>query len=243
MIFAAGLGTRLRPLTGTIPKALVKIEGKPLLEIVIDHLKNHGVKEIVVNVHHFADQVIDFIHASNHFDIRVEISEERDLLLDTGGGLKKVEWFFDDRRPFIVHNVDIISDIDIRNFYQWHAKQGALASLVVRERPGKRFLLFNAEMQLCGWKNTETGKQVLAREAGDRLIPLAFSSIHVIDPRIFSLINEEGVFSIRDLYLRLAGEHKILGYKDNTSRWVDVGTHDSLAEGQRVYREIRLSRG
>jgi len=239
MIFAAGLGTRLRPITNDRPKALAEIQGTTLLEITIRRLKNYGFKDIVVNVHHFADKVIDFLDSKNNFDINLQISDERGELLDTGGGLKKASWFFDDDQPFLVHNVDTLTDVDLEQFYNYHLSNDALATLLVRHRPGSRFLLFDRLHQLAGWENILTQEKILVNDETDQLEQIAFSCLHVIDRSIFRMIHEEGCFSIIDVYLRLAQSQKIMGYVDDKSYWLDVGTPDKLQQGE---DEIDLER-
>lgn len=233
MIFAAGLGSRLKPITNDRPKALAKIRETPLLEIVIRRLINYGFDEIIVNVHHYADMVIEFLKSKNNFNINIQISDESDQLLDTGGGLKLASWFFDDNEPFLVHNVDTITDIDLLDFYNYHKKQNALATLLVRHRPGSRFFLFDNKKKLCGWENVISGEKILASSSAAPLEQIAFSCLHIIDPRIFNLLTEEGSFSIIDSYLRLAKDHTILGYVDDRSYWLDVGTPEKLLRGEK----------
>lgn len=233
MIFAAGLGSRLKPITNDRPKALAKIRETPLLEIVIRRLINYGFDEIIVNVHHYADMVIEFLKSKNNFNINIQISDESDQLLDTGGGLKLASWFFDDNEPFLVHNVDTITDIDLLDFYNYHKKQNALATLLVRHRPGSRFFLFDNKKKLCGWENVISGEKILASSSASPLEQIAFSCLHIIDPRIFNLLTEEGSFSIIDSYLRLAKDHTILGYVDDRSYWLDVGTPEKLLRGEK----------
>src|SRR5210317_1542357 len=156
MIFAAGLGTRLKPITNDRPKALAEIHGTPLIEIVIRRLINCGFNDIIINVHHFADKVLDFLASKNNFGINLQISDERGELLDTGGGLKKASWFFDDGKAFLVHNVDTLTDIDLLDYYHFHQKNNALATLLVRHRPGSRFFLFDENSILSGWENVLT---------------------------------------------------------------------------------------
>jgi NDP-sugar pyrophosphorylase family protein len=228
MIFAAGLGTRLRPITNDKPKALAPIHGVPILEIVIRRLINYGFKDIIVNVHHFADRVIEFLDSKDRFGINLQISDERDELLDTGGGLKKAAWFFDDGQPFLVHNVDTLTNIDLLDYYNYHQKNAALATLLVRHRPGSRFFLFDENTRLSGWENVLSQEKVVARNHSALLEQIAFSCLHVIDPKIFELMEEKGCFSIIDVYLRLAGQHKIMGYVDDNSYWLDIGTPEKL---------------
>lgn len=233
MIFAAGLGTRLKPITNDIPKALAEIHGVPILEIVIRRLKNYGFKDIIVNVHHFADKVIEFLHSKNNFDINIQISDERDALLDTGGGLKKAAWFFDDQKPFLVHNVDTLTNLDLGDYYNYHTKNKALATLLVRHRKGSRFFLFDQDKRLSGWENIETHERKIARPGTVPLKQIAFSCLHIMDPIIFDLLLEDGCFSIIDSYLRLANEHKIMGYVDDASYWLDIGTTEKLARAEK----------
>jgi NDP-sugar pyrophosphorylase family protein len=232
MIFAAGLGTRLRPVTNDRPKALAEIHGTPLLEIVIRRLINFGFKDIIVNVHHFADKVLDFLESKDNFGINLQISDERGELLDTGGGLKKASWFFDDHKPFLVHNVDTLTSVDLLDYYEYHIRNNALATLLVRHRPGSRFLLFNKVRQLAGWENVISKEKILSSKAVGQLEQIAFSCLHVINPAIFELIEEEGCFSIIDVYLRLANTQNILGYVDDKSYWLDVGTPEKLKRGE-----------
>jgi NDP-sugar pyrophosphorylase family protein len=232
MILAAGLGTRLRPLTNDLPKALVEVAGRTLLEITIARLRQFGVTGIIVNVHHFADRVIDYLRGKNNFGIRIEVSRE-DLLLDTGGGLKKAAWFFLENRsagePFIVHNVDVLSGIDLAEAIEFHHKNGALASLAVQHRDTSRYLLFDQQMQLCGRRFVQEQKTEMAC-AAEQYDEFAFTGIHVISPRLLDLIEEEGAFSIVQTYLRLAREDKrILGYNADGAYWRDLGKPESLA--------------
>lgn len=232
MIFAAGLGTRLRPITNHIPKALAPVNGLPMLEIVIQRLINYGFNEIIVNVHHFADKVIEFLDNKDRFGINLQISDERDELLDTGGGLKKASWFFDDGQPFLVHNVDTLTDIDLLDYYKYHQQNDALASLLVRHRPGSRYFLFDQSKRLCGWENVVTNEKIISRKQAAHLEQIAFSCLHVIDPKIFDLMEEEGCFSIIDVYLRLAKNHKIMGFLDDASYWLDIGTPEKLKRAE-----------
>ena len=244
MIFAAGLGTRLKPITNDRPKALAEIHGTPLIEIVIRRLINFGFNDIIINVHHFADKVLDFLASKNNFGINLQISDERGELLDTGGGLKKASWFFDDGKPFLVHNVDTLTDVDLQDYYEYHIKKEALATLLVRHRPGSRFLLFNDERQLAGWENVISNEKILSTKARGHLEQIAFSCLHVINPGIFDLIEEEGCFSIIDVYLRLANSQNILGYIDDQSYWLDVGTPEKLQRGEKeIDIEQLVSRG
>jgi len=233
MIFAAGLGTRLRPLTNDKPKAMVELAGKPLLQHAIEKLKQAGFDEIIINVHHFADQIEEFLTRNQNFDLDITISDERSLLLDTGGGLKKAAKFFSDSVPFLVYNVDIFSDLDLNELYQTHQKAGNLATLAVNKRAGNRFFLFDRRGILCGWENNTTGQQIITRNCNE-LVPWYFCGIHVIDPQIFYLIKEEGVFSIVDIYLRLANEHKIGMKPHQDGYWFDLGTVEKLKSAENL---------
>lgn len=232
MIFCAGLGTRLKPFTDDKPKALVLLAGKTLLEHVVERLKQFGVTDIIINVHHFADKVEAFVASKENFGINITVSDERELLLDTGGGLKNVAPFFNDGKPFLIHNVDIISDIDLGELVRQNADSGALVSLAVSHRMSSRYFLFDGHMQLAGWKNLKTNQQKIAR-VGDTYIPFAFNGIHVVNPAIFELMDGfDGKFSIVDLYLHLAQNHFIEGVDVTKSRIIDVGKPASLLEAE-----------
>ncbi|HKD51539.1 MAG TPA: nucleotidyltransferase family protein [Candidatus Acidoferrum sp.] len=236
MILAAGLGTRLRPLTDTLPKALVEINGRTLLEITLTRLRTFGVNEVVINVHHFAEMVLDYLQSHNNLGMRIEISREDDLLLDTGGGLKKASWFFLESardsvpEPFVVHNVDVISTIDLHPMLQFHNEHGALATLAVQSRESSRLLLFDDQLQLCG--RAAHGPSVNSPLAPrPSPLPLAFSGIHIISPRLLPMLTEVGVFSIIDAYLRLAGQgEKILAFRADEYYWRDLGRPADLSQ-------------
>ena len=235
MIFAAGLGTRLKPLTDTMPKAMVQISGKPLLWHTIQKLKTAGFNEIIINVHHFAEQIIDYVKANDNFGIRIEFSDEREQLLDTGGGIKKASWFFDDGKPFLIHNVDILSNIDLRNLYEQHLKNTAIATLVVSKRETSRYLLFNVNNRLKGWINEKTGevKSPYFNFDNTKHQKLAFSGIHIINPQIFSYFNLfSDKFSIIDFYLSICNKEKICGYIPANIQLIDVGKIDSITEAE-----------
>ncbi len=223
MILAAGLGTRLKPITETIPKALVRVDGITLLEHAIAHLKQYRVDQIILNVHHFADQVMKFVEENHGFGIQILFSDEREELLETGGGLKKAGWFFGDGKPFLLRNVDVISDLDLGKLYSHHVSSEAMATLVVRSRETSRYFLFDKDNQLCGWTNLKTGKKRWVTGPVPESRMLAFSGIQVLDPAILPLITETGRFSLTDIYLRLAGSQKIKGYFDEDSLWKDIG--------------------
>src|SRR6478736_6394178 len=212
MVLAAGLGTRLRPLTNDRPKALVEVCGRTLLEITLTRLRDFGIHDVIINVHHYADMVIDHVTAAGNFGMHIEFSRE-DVLLDTGGGLKKAVWFLGGHprasatkdEPFILHNVDVISNIDLQRMVEVHNQSAALATLAVQERKTSRYLLFNAHLQLCGRRLVKEDKTEIVRPS-QSISELAFAGIHVISPRIFPLLTEEGIFSIVAAYLRLASQ-------------------------------------
>lgn len=244
LIFAAGLGTRLKPLTDTMPKALVPIDGKPLLEHVILKLKAAGFSQLIINVHHFPDQIIEFLKSKNNFDLRIEISDERDKLLDTGGGVKKAKWFFDDGKPFLVHNVDILSNIDLQSLYQQHLETSPLATLVVSERDTFRYFLFDKEARLKGWINEKTGEVRPDHLANTELFnKLAFSGIQVLSPDVFKLMDHfPDHFSIVDFYLRNVAQQKIKAYVPHALKMIDVGKLNVLTEAERFVKNGQNSK-
>ncbi|MFB3814840.1 MAG: NDP-sugar synthase [Terriglobales bacterium] len=231
MVLAAGLGTRLRPLTDTRPKALVEIGGRTLLDITLSRLRSFGIREVIINVHHLAGMVIEYLHANHNFGMRIEISRE-EVLLDTGGGLKQAAYFLlensrpDD--PFVLHNVDIISTIDLARMVQFHTETRALATLAVQQRKTSRYLLFDEQLRLCGRRAGRNHGPELVRPSA-HLQPLAFSGIHVISTRLLTMLPEQGPFPIIPAYLRLAtaGE-KILAYRADGCYWRDLGKLEDL---------------
>jgi NDP-sugar pyrophosphorylase family protein len=243
MVLAAGLGTRLRPITDHRPKALVEVGGRTLLEIALARLSSFGIREVIINVHHFADMIVDYLNANKNFGMGIEISREDDVLLDTGGGLKKAAHFFlqnsqSPEEAFILHNVDVISTIDLRRMAQFHAENHALATLAVQDRPTSRYLLFDEQLQLCGRKSGKDGQAELVRSSSDPKA-LAFSGIHVICPRFFSLMTEEGVFSIIAPYLRLAAQgEKIIAFRSDEYQWRDLGRLDDVTQADQEARQL-----
>jgi mannose-1-phosphate guanylyltransferase len=232
MILAAGLGTRLRPLTDHRPKALVEVAGQTLLEISLLRLRNFGIREVIVNVHHFADMVVDYLKKNADFGMRVEVSRE-DVLLDTGGGLKKAGWFFREQpsrdESFLLHNVDVISAIPFAAMLKSHTQQNALATLAVQDRQTSRYLLFDEQDQLCGRRKGEEGEPQMTRPLRQSTA-LAFSGVHMISPDIFQLLTEEGAFSIIDSYLRLAAEgERITAFRADEFYWRDLGKPENIA--------------
>ncbi|MBN2480624.1 MAG: nucleotidyltransferase family protein [Bacteroidales bacterium] len=238
MILAAGKGTRMKPLTDDKPKALLEICGVPLLKHQILYLGYYGIKEIIVNVHHHADQIIDFINNMNKGDIHIKYSHEKELL-DTGGGLSKARRFFDDGKPFVLIASDIITDLDLSDLYGYHLLHNPVATLAVRHRKSTRELLFDSNYNLCGWHHNITGETLMVRDVRDP-VKIAFSAIHVIDPVFFSLIPEKGSFSLTDVYLRLAPHWEIKGYEHNHSHWFEFGRIDNLEirKNEEIIRRI-----
>jgi len=226
MIFAAGLGKRLGKITKNIPKALVDINGKSVLQLAVEKCTSYGFNDIILNVHHFADMVEDEIRRLNEMGFKLSVSDEREMLLENGGGLYKARDFFD-TEPFLLYNVDIVSDLDLGSLYRFHLQKQGLATLAVRHRPGKRFLLIDSLGQLRGWRNISTGEEILTGKWDKELNEIAFSSMHIVDPEIFSYMNK-GIYTLIDLYLRLAGEHSIFTFRHDEGYWVDIGTPESL---------------
>ena len=234
MILAAGLGTRLRPLTDNRPKALVEVAGRTMLEITLSRLRAFDIREVIINVHHFADMILDYLKANNNFGMHIEVSRE-DVLLDTGGGLKKTAYFFTKtsdnfETPFLLHNVDVVSTIDFRRMVQFHIENKALVTLAVQDRETSRYLLFDEQLQLCGRRSGQEQKDEPVRSS-QPMQTLAFSGIHIISPRLFAMMIEEGTFPIITSYLRLAacGE-KIIAFRADEYYWRDLGRPDNVAQ-------------
>jgi NDP-sugar pyrophosphorylase family protein len=231
MILAAGVGSRLRPLTNETPKALIDVGGAPMIEHVIRRLTAAGVTEIVVNLFHLGDQIVDFLASKGNFGLRVEFSREVELL-DTGGGLKNAAGFFDDGKPFFLHNVDVLSEIALGGLHRAHQERKALATLAVQSRPSSRLLLFDRDGRLCG-RETREGVEWASAPVRD-VARLAFTGVHVIDPAIFSRMTETGIFPITQTYLRLAGEgERIVAWRVDGSHWQDIGSPENLARARR----------
>lgn len=244
MIFAAGLGSRLKPLTDTMPKALVPVAGCPMLEHVILKLKASGFTEIVINIHHFGEQIIDFLKTNNDFGLTIHISDERDRLLDTGGGIRKARLFFENSgEPFLVHNVDILSDMNLKELYDFHMQSGSVATLLASRRTTSRYLLFDTERKLRGWINKDMGQvkpegfhydESLYRE-------YAFSGIHVFSPAVFRLMEAprwEGKFSIMDFYLATCGQTDYSGYLAEKLELIDIGKPETLARAEEFVKKL-----
>ncbi|HLJ77200.1 MAG TPA: nucleotidyltransferase family protein [Acidobacteriaceae bacterium] len=232
MVLAAGLGTRLRPLTNDKPKALVEVGGRTMLQITLERLRGAGVREVIVNAHHFAEQLVEYLRAHENFGMRIEVSHE-DVLLDTGGGLKQAAWFFrGEDEPFLLHNVDVVSTIDLVRMVAVHRDRGALATLAVRERETSRQLLFDERGLLCGRRTGDADAEMVRSVEAPR--PLAFCGIHVMAPRLLETMEEEGVFSIIDTYLRLAaGGERIAAFRADGYYWRDLGKPEQIAAAEK----------
>ena len=234
MIFAAGLGSRLKPWTDYHPKALAVVNGKSLLQRNIEYLQKHRIEEVIVNVHHFADQIIDAIEKNKGWGSQITISDETDAVLETGGGLKKTDWYFADGNDFVVMNVDILTDMSLTAMILQHKEQKPLTTLAVSDRETSRYFLFDEKNILSGWRNVKTGEEKIVRNES-ALIQKAFSGIHQINPLLFSLINQEGKFSMVDVYLDLAKEHIISSYDHTGSHMIDVGKPESIVKAETVF--------
>jgi NDP-sugar pyrophosphorylase family protein len=235
MIFAAGLGTRLKPFTDNHPKALAEVNKKPLLQRNIEYLKSFGINEFVINVHHYPEQISNFLKSHNNFNSRIFISDETDALLETGGGLKKASSFLKDKDPFVVMNVDMLTNLDLGNMIKFHSSKKSLATLAVTERATSRYFLFNQKNELCGWENTKTNEQKIIRNETP-LIQKAFSGIHIIEPQIFDLMKREGKFSMVDVYLELCNQHVISGYDHSSDLLIDVGKPESVLQAESLFK-------
>lgn len=240
MIFAAGMGTRLKPLTDNTPKALIPIAGKPMIEHVILKLKAAGFDQIIVNIHHFGEQIIEFLEQNNNFGIQIVISDERHYLLDTGGGIKNAADFLRGNEPFLVHNVDIMSNVDLRKLYDEHCKINPLATLLVSQRETSRYLMFNKENHLCGWRNKDTGeiKSYYPDFSPEKYTEYAFGGIHILSPKIFDWMEEwTGKFPIINFYLSIAGKTDIHAYLAENLQLIDVGKPEALEQCELFFKK------
>ena len=238
MILAAGLGTRLRPLTNDRPKAMVRIQGIPLLEIVIRRLQFFGIREFIINTHHFADQITDFLKDKDNFGATIHISHEIEEPLETGGALKKAAHYFADGAPFLLCNTDILTTLDFYQFFQYHQKSKAMATLATRQRPTSRYLIFDEKNTLSGWTNIKTGALKMARPIVGKLQLRAFSGLHVIDPELFQYFEEKDRFSIIDTYLTAAAKSVIKCFPDEESIWLDVGKTPAIEAAGKLVRQV-----
>ncbi len=233
ILLAAGLGTRLYPLTKNKPKALVEVQGKPLLQHQLEKLKRTGFTQVLINIHHFGDLILEFLDQNQNFGLDIQISDERNQLLDTGGALRKASNFIAGNEAILIHNVDVLSNIDLSEMWKTHQASGALASLAVRDRETSRYLLFNEQNQLRAWENKKTGEK-----KGDwthpKLKQAAFSGIHIISPKCIDLFPNKAAFSIIDFYLEQINKYKIIGFFHTNSFWLDVGKPETLALAEKI---------
>jgi N-acetyl-alpha-D-muramate 1-phosphate uridylyltransferase len=236
MLFAAGLGTRLKPFTDKHPKALAPVNGKPLLQRNIEYFKKYGIRDFIINVHHFSDQIEAFLKDQNNFDVHITLSYEEVEPLETGGGLMKASWFLaDSPLPFMVMNADILTNLNLGNMLSYHEQKKPMVTLAVTHRKSSRNFLFNEEMILCGWINNATGETRMARPAEKNLKPGAFTCVHIIDPAIFPFVRQTGKFSIIDTYLDLAKDHDIRGYMHSQDCVIDVGRPESILDAEKYF--------
>jgi len=235
MILAAGLGTRLKPFTDYHPKALAEVNGKSLLQRNVEYLKSFGVTEMIVNVHHFASQILETISNNNGWGTKINISDETDEVLETGGGLKKAAWFFQDSdEPFILLNVDILTDLDLKKLLEYHKLNKALATLAVSNRDTSRYFLFDENNLLSGWENIKTNQKIITRPSSN-LTRKAFSGLHIISPEIFKHITQTGKFSMVDVYLELSKAQIIKGFDQGHCKFLDVGKPESIVEAENLF--------
>lgn len=238
MILAAGLGTRLKPFTDQHPKALAPVNGKTILQRNIEYLASFDIKEVIINVHHFADQVIDLIKANNGFGSDITFSDETNEVLETGGGIKKAAWFFEkEESPFVIMNVDVLTDMNLNEMIFQHEKTDPLATLAVTCRQTSRYFLFDKQNHLCGWENVKTGEKKISRKS-ENYFQKAFSGIHVISPKIFSLIKMEGKFSMVDVYLELSKSFDIAAFDHSDSKFIDVGKPESILKAEEMFIKV-----
>ncbi len=233
MIFCAGLGTRFKPWTDTHPKALAVVNGKSLLQRNVEYLKKYGITDIVVNVHHFADQIIEAIEKSKGWGSNITISDEKEEVLETGGGLIKARKFLEGE-TFLTINVDILTDANLKYFLASHQQENSLITLAITNRKTSRYLLFNKYNRLCGWRNTSTGEERIALEAKD-MFEKAYSGLAIFEPEVFDLIHLQHKFSLIDVYLALAHDNKIAGFDHSESKLLDVGKPDSIAQAEQLF--------
>ena len=236
MLLAAGFGTRLKPFTEHHPKALAEVNGKSLLQHNIEYLQQFGIYDVVVNVHHFAEQIIQAIKNNDGWGSRVSVSDETDAILETGGGLRRAAWFFKDEEDFVLMNVDVLTDLHLNEMIAFHKKNKPLATLATTNRETSRYFLFNEAGILCGWENIKTGEKKIMRHENN-LIPKAFSGLHILSTKIFPFMQQPEIkFSMVDVYLSLCAGHSILSYNHSGSKFIDVGKPESLQRAQTLFK-------
>lgn len=234
MIFSAGLGTRFKPWTDKHPKALAIVNGKSLLQRNIEYLQHYGIEDVVVNVHHFADQIESALKANRGWGSNITISDERTQLLETGGGLLHAKPLLEHSGPFVILNVDVLTDLDLSGLLNFHEQHHSLISFAVTNRETARNFLFDDSGQLCGWVNNATGEKRISRSR-EHYIPKAYSCVAVIEPDFFHVIRQHGKFSLTDTYLDLARDHLILGYDHSGDKLVDVGKPESVVRAEQLF--------
>jgi NDP-sugar pyrophosphorylase family protein len=234
MIFSAGLGTRFKPWTDEHPKALALVNGKSLLQRNVEYFQQFGIHEVIVNVHHFANQIYDAVKKNNGWGSTIYISDEQEQLLDTGGGLLKVKKWLSNKEPFVTTNADILTDLDLNKLIAFHKQHQPLISMAVTQRKTSRYFLFDKNNRLCGWRNTKTGEEKIAIEKKG-LAEKAYSCVVVFEPTVFSYVPFTGKFSLVDLYLALAADHLILGYDHTGDKIVDVGKTENIAIAESLF--------
>ena len=235
MIFSAGLGTRFKPWTDLHPKALAPVNGKSLLQRNVEYLQQYGIKDLVVNVHHFADQLTDAVKKDNGWGSIIIISDERDELLDTGGGLVKAKELFKKDQRFITCNADILTDLDLNKLISYHEEKKALVTVAVTDRKTSRYLLFNEQNRLVGWRNKSSGEEKIPVQTNNKIFEKAYSCVAVFEYEIFSLVPFKGKFSLIDVYLALAKDHLIMGFDHTGDRFVDVGKTESISAAEKMF--------
>lgn len=238
MILAAGLGTRLQPLTNSIPKALIKINGYTVLELQIRKLKSFGFNNIIINIHHHANLIVDYLKINSNFGCKIDLSDESEQLLDTGGGLKKAAHFFSDSSPFLVHNVDIITNLNLNRFFDHHKKENDITSLAVMERKSSRYFVFDEENFLVGWKNEKTEESKVVRKPIGKIKLMAFSGIQIVEPKIFKYFPDKDIFSLVDLYLAAARQGKVTAFNHTDDIWFDLGKKENLPKAEKILRDV-----
>jgi len=234
MLFAAGLGSRLGTETENIPKALVEVQGKTLLELALLKLKKHGFTDVVINVHHFAEKIIDFVEANDNFGMKIFFSDERGALLETGGGLRKAECFLCESQDFLLYNVDVITDLDLKKLFDFHKENDALATLAVQKRDTQRYLLFDKSFKMQGWTNTNNGDVRPPKMSISNFQKFAFSGIHILSSSVFTLLPTQKRFSIMEFYINECNKLKIIGFDHSDGLWLDVGKPATLAKANDI---------
>lgn len=235
MLLAAGFGTRLKPFTNTHPKALAVVNGKTLLQRNIEYLQGFDIYKVIVNVHHFAEQIISAIEQNKGWGSEITISDETDAILETGGGLKRAGWYFKDEDDFVLMNCDVLTDLSLNEMISFHKKNKPLATLATTNRESSRYFLFNDENILCGWKNVKTGEEKIIRKEKN-LNQKAFSGLHIINKGIFDLMNQKEIkFSMVDAYLSLCNRHEILSFDHSSTKFIDVGKPESIAMAEQLF--------